>query len=100
MSGPGILVLGIALGIGIYAVRKLQAGADATRVIDSATGENPNPQGEGGSGPYAPTIEHISTARNRAQKKHEFAVGGPKRHKIPTVPTQSTPISGLVNNHD
>lgn len=99
MSGPGLLVLAIAAGIGIYAVRKLQAGADATRVIDSATGENPNPPGES-SGPYAPTIEHISTARKRAQKKHEMYVGGPTRHKIPTVPTQSVPIAGLVNNHD
>lgn len=100
MSAPGVLVLAIAAGIGIFAVRKLQASADATRVIDSATGENPNPKGEGGSGPYAPTIEHISTARKRAQNKHELAVGGPRRHKIPTIPTQSTPISGLVNNHD
>jgi hypothetical protein len=117
MSGPGLLVLGIAAGIGIFALRKLQAGADATRTIDSVTGEN----GDGdvyqggsygllgladkgktttGGGPFAPTIEHISTAKKRAQKKHEMVVGGPRRHKIPTIPTQATPIAGLINNHD
>jgi hypothetical protein len=110
MSSAGLLCVGIALGIGFYALKKLQAGADATRVIDSATGENNGPpvgwdKVDGGFGmgktPYTSnTIDHLSKVKDRAQKKHEFYVGGPKRHKIPTTPTQSTPIAGLVNNHD
>lgn len=98
MSSAGILVLAIAAGVGIYAINRLQAAANATRLIQSTTGDNP--QETVNDGPHAPTIEHISTARKRALKKHEMVVGGPRRHKIPTVPTQKTPFAGLVNNHD